>query len=300
MEPVNLEKTLYLPPDCVPSMLRTVGWHRYVRAQAQFLGPHTHGDAYEATYTVAGQIDWWVDDKVYEVRRDQVFLTRPGEIHVAVDDIIKPCEFYWIQFSLAEVGRQLGLAPDEAAAIQSGMASLRHRVFAASSEMLPLFRALLEAQGTPGPIGRVLAAGVLKQLLARIILDDKRYDGVETFGPGAVTREIRLAAEYLRAHFRDGEGDFIDGAARVAGLRRRQFHQRFLSEIGLGPGEYRNRLRMQHAKELLRRGQSVTRTAMDLGFSTGQYFSTAFKSEIGMTPRQYRAKFKPGAGRREV
>ena len=48
-------------------------------------------------------------------------------------------------------------------------------------------------------------------------------------------------------------------------------------------------IKIQKAKNLLfKSDKSITEIAMDLGFSTSQYFATAFKRYTGRTPSSYR------------
>jgi AraC-like DNA-binding protein len=53
---------------------------------------------------------------------------------------------------------------------------------------------------------------------------------------------------------------------------------------GVGIMEYANRIKMQKAVEYLRQGLSVKETALRVGFSDQNYFSTAFKRIIGHAP----------------
>ncbi len=70
----------------------------------------------------------------------------------------------------------------------------------------------------------------------------------------------------------------------------RVFHR----ELGLTPWEYLTRLRVQHAKELLRASsRSVASVAEAVGFSDQAYFSRVFKKAAGTTPQAYRESSRP-------
>ena len=67
------------------------------------------------------------------------------------------------------------------------------------------------------------------------------------------------------------------------------FHQQFAQEMGMTPADYRNRQRVQEAKQLLRETTlSITEIAFELGFTSSQYFSIVFKRYTGLTPTAYR------------
>jgi two-component system response regulator YesN len=65
--------------------------------------------------------------------------------------------------------------------------------------------------------------------------------------------------------------------------------KRTSTATGLTPNDCLLRLRVEKAKELLARpGPSVTAIALDVGFSSAQYFSDVFRKYAGKTPREYR------------
>jgi AraC-like DNA-binding protein len=58
--------------------------------------------------------------------------------------------------------------------------------------------------------------------------------------------------------------------------------------MGLSPMIYLNRYRVNVAKALLTAGQmNITDIALEVGFSTGGYFSRVFRQEVGCSPREY-------------
>ncbi len=64
----------------------------------------------------------------------------------------------------------------------------------------------------------------------------------------------------------------------------------FKARHGQTPHEYRERQRLARARRLLAEdGQSITRLAYALGYSSSQHFATNFKKQIGVTPGEYRA-----------
>lgn len=87
----------------------------------------------------------------------------------------------------------------------------------------------------------------------------------------------------------------MDDAAEVAGLGVTQFHERFHREAGYTPGDWRLRRRVMRAKQLLRQAnRSVLDVAMASGFSSSQYFATAFSRLTGLSPSQYRRRLVEG------
>ena len=72
--------------------------------------------------------------------------------------------------------------------------------------------------------------------------------------------------------------------ARLVRLSPSRFKVRFLEEVGLPPREYVLRHKLGLAEQRLRRGESVTSVAHELGFSSSQYFATVFRRFAGHAP----------------
>jgi AraC-like DNA-binding protein len=71
------------------------------------------------------------------------------------------------------------------------------------------------------------------------------------------------------------------------GLSARTLTRRFNEEVGMPLSQWRRRLRLIKAVEMLGGGCSVTQTALDLGYSTPSAFIYAFRQEMGMSPQAY-------------
>ena len=62
----------------------------------------------------------------------------------------------------------------------------------------------------------------------------------------------------------------------------------FKAELGMTPVEYRARLRLLRARELLvSTALPIRQIARETGFPDGNYFARVFRKEYGMTPREY-------------
>lgn len=65
----------------------------------------------------------------------------------------------------------------------------------------------------------------------------------------------------------------------------------FKDVTGASPLEYRNKIRLDHAKELLLDTNiPINEIGRSIGYSSGAYFCAVFKEKIGMNPSQYRKK----------
>jgi AraC-like DNA-binding protein len=103
-----------------------------------------------------------------------------------------------------------------------------------------------------------------------------------------VRRALAITAERLADDLR-----LVDLADEV-GLASRSLARRFEQELGMTWSAARRRLRVLRAIEQLAGTEhSVTRIALDVGYSSLSAFQSAFRDLIGQSPSEYRAGFAP-------
>ncbi|MFF2554924.1 AraC family transcriptional regulator [Nocardia sp. NPDC058058] len=92
---------------------------------------------------------------------------------------------------------------------------------------------------------------------------------------------------HVRKHFMNPELT-VDEIARACLISRRTLY-RVCDGFG-GPGSILRRIRIEHARRLLRSDprRALTGVAAACGFSTDRHFYRAFKEETGLTPGQFR------------
>jgi AraC-like DNA-binding protein/quercetin dioxygenase-like cupin family protein len=76
------------------------------------------------------------------------------------------------------------------------------------------------------------------------------------------------------------------GMARLAGTSVRTLDRLFRAETGCSPGDWRTRLRMRCALDLLAAGTPVGTVARRVGYATPSAFVAAFRRVLGTTPAQ--------------
>jgi len=79
--------------------------------------------------------------------------------------------------------------------------------------------------------------------------------------------------------------------AEASALSQSQLRRLFNKEIGMSPVEYKNRLRIKKAADmLLYSGQTIAEISQTLGFKNPYVFSRVFKQSMGISPSEYRKK----------
>lgn len=85
--------------------------------------------------------------------------------------------------------------------------------------------------------------------------------------------------------------------AKIAGVSPRHLARLFLTEVGMTPVKFVEQMRMETAKALLLRGESVAATTTRAGFQSPETMRRAFVSRLGMPPSAYQQRFATTARR---
>lgn len=96
---------------------------------------------------------------------------------------------------------------------------------------------------------------------------------------------IRKVREYL--HDAWAEPVTLEDLMQVSGLSRSHLVRVFRDTVGMPPHQYLTVIRLNHAKELIRRGEPVSQVAMMCGFTDQSHLSRHFKRVFGVTPGDF-------------
>ncbi len=81
----------------------------------------------------------------------------------------------------------------------------------------------------------------------------------------------------------------VETICQTLGIGRRQLERRFRNDVGLGPSEYRHRLRLERASWLLQSSDlEILAVALECGFQDSGSFSRAMRKFTGQSPSELR------------
>lgn len=284
----TIEQEIQEYPNTLNKNIHKIGWLSLTRAITYDIKAHTHPNAFEICYMVRGRAHWWVGGEKYEQKRGEIYLTQPGERHGSLNPLFYPCEIFWIQVSFPEDKALPFLSTKESKRMKEILSIVAPRVFAGHRSMMQSFKYILKEIREPRNDSELMVRTSLYHLLLQICRSrecvKEKHQKISVISP-----VISECKEWLikNIHLNVSTQEL----AKRAGLSLSQFYERFNRELGLPPGEFIKKERVELAKTLLlETDKSITQIAFELGFSSSQYFSTVFKTYTFETPRHYRTK----------
>jgi AraC-like DNA-binding protein len=269
---------LYVEPK--PDAVRNIshlGRLRYASAQA-VLDKHTHKGTMEICYLDGGEQTFFVNDTAYHLKGGEIFITYPDEVHGTGPLPMEKSTLYWIGVNLkSPKTRFLNYSESEAEELRARLLRIRPRMFRGGPVIRSLFEKAIGEYFTDDALGRIRFRNAVTDILVEVCSQARRGRSP------VISVPIREVMHYVEQHL--AETPSMQDLAMRAGLSTPRFKGRFRTEVGMAPNEYVQRAKIARAMTLLRSGgHTVTGTALDLGFKSGQYFATVFRKYTGKTP----------------
>jgi LacI family transcriptional regulator len=208
-------------------------------------------------------------------------LPRPAALF-AVTDILA--------LQLLEIARSAEIrVPEELAVLGVGnidlmcalayppLSSIRTAAEAAGYEAARLLDRLMEGEARPG---------------ARIEFPPLGVETRRSTDLYAVTdTDLSAALRFIREHAHQGIG--VPEVMKAVSLSRSTLERRFRTALGRSPLEEILRVRTERARQLLLETDwPMGEVARNAGLRDGQHLSELFRSRTGMTPKDYRSRFR--------
>lgn len=107
---------------------------------------------------------------------------------------------------------------------------------------------------------------------------------------GKERKAVKRVYDYLTEHY--AENISLEELAQIANLSPFHFNRVFSELVGMPPHSFQTNLRILHAKNLLRKGFSISRVAAETGFADQSHLNRHFKKLVVVTPGQFRQNSK--------
>lgn len=249
------------------------------------LEEHAHTGTLEICFLVKGCQTYELGGRSYRLTGGDVFLAFPGEKHSTGGLPQEKGVLYW----MALRPPLLHLPPRQSRVLWQTLLGISSRHFRGSWKMQDNLDAITRRFHQPAG---GLDAFALASHVGAFLLEVVSCAGAAPGRKGSVS--LQPVLDGIARHL--DEPFSVPALAAQAGLSEARFKVRFKEEVGIPPGEYVLRARVDEARRQLRAGRAtITEIAHGLGFSSSQYFATVFQRFTGQTPGEFRKKVVPGA-----
>jgi len=263
--------------------IQTLGW---MNKHAVHESPksHYHPDCFEIAFVMSGKLRLYCAGTEYPVSGGDAFVTLPNEVHGTDTVPYEPCELFWIQLNVRDKGF-LYMTDDAAAHLINLLYRVEdHFISTKEPSIIRNLGKLLDTMLSDGSIFDTYKTAVeLTQFLYHIM----RYANITD---SRISPEISNICSYIQTHLK--EHLTLELLAEMSKRSLSGFKHKFKEEVGISPGNYITRCKIEEIKSELKSSTNMTDLAGRYGFATSSHFSSTFKRHVGMTPSEYAKKNK--------
>lgn len=222
-------------------------------------------------FYIAKESETFYLDREITAPSGSFIIFKPGERQKHICKGSKTAEFYYIHFTAPEDFNLFSLKTSRIYYSEPGM-----KVIGAFEEIISELQIKLSGYEKICTFKLLNLLSLLERAAMCASAPPKEY--------------IDKISVVLQAMHRDFDRDLsLEDYAAMCALSKFHFLRVFKNITGTSPVEYRNKLRIEHAKELLcDTTLSVNEISEKTGFSSAAYFCDAFKKKTGMSPARYR------------
>ncbi len=247
----------------------------------------------EFTYLARGKVSFGVDGQRFLLKRGDLTVTRPWQIHRLGNPRITACRLLWL---ILDVGvrrpnqpwiwpRWLALSEEDIRTLTTLLSLNEQPVWSANEEVAEYFEQIIAAADALNESRlRLAISGLLLAVTELLHRHQPPLDKAMSSTARAVELFLAQLPELVDAPWS------LDRMAEACGLGRSQFTTYCKALTNMSPIEYLTACRIRVATRLLASDPalSVTEIAYRCGFNSSQYFARVFRAYVGCAPRAYR------------
>lgn len=244
----------------------------YREEEQGFLFKGEKHSMFELTYVDRGQLHCVVEGNGYLLKQGQMMLFAPEQWHMQYTDLDTSARFLTVSFDL---DGQAALLPSD-------------RVIDLSSQEAALLSNLVRECERSDALSSDYIRCDLKLLLLSVLRGSgKQKKRLKT--PVALRNEnliVSRTLQFIADHVYDRLS--VETVSKEVGVSTSHLTALFHRQMGISPGEYIRRVKLEESKVLIREGRlNFSQIAAELNYSTIHHFSRQFKDNFGISPSEY-------------
>lgn len=228
-------------------------------------------ETYELVYVDHGQLHNLVAGKDILLRQQQLMLIDRDDWHTQYSDL--PVSFLTVSFQVQN----------------DALSALTGKVFCPSSRQRWLIQQMLE-ETAQNDYAYDCVESLLKLLLVQLLRSGYQPSATPVTQFPATRHAEHEIVDRLIQHISENIDRklTLQALAGSAHISVSYMHRLFQQHLGMAPGQYIAKIRMEECKLLLREGAlSMGEISKKMCFSSQQHFSSQFRRLCGMTPSEY-------------
>lgn len=248
--------------------------------------PHNHGD-YELRYLTSGSSNQVIRGDEITLHSGDIVLLHPGETHYQTEESITP---NLVQYSIRILVKNKDVPASQAfIKMLDSITTLRDDRYVLAPLFNRLWKEMVERRDGFFNYLQALCTSILIEIVRISGLDSSQIFTVNSNKYTSYWHD-RLD-RFLHDHYM--EDIKLEDLAEEISLSPRHASRMVMKEYGISFISKLTEIRLDNAKYLLKHtDRDLASIATMCGFSSYSYFTSCFKKNVGITPGEYRARFK--------
>jgi AraC family transcriptional regulator len=238
---------------------------------------HAH-PGFELHMLVRGHYPWRVAGQTIWQQMGQIMIFHPQQRHRTHGKAAEECHHLWIGLHLDRLnatGKHLA----------KRLITEQRQLLGECREIEPVLRGIIAQVVTPRPRQRQVVGRYL-DLLARLLLQQLEVADNQQALCQPYDYPIQKVLYHMQTQL--DHRLTVSELAAIAGWSVTHLCNQFHKQVGVTPVHYHQQLRLQAARNALKLPDaSITKVALEFGFSSSQHFATLFQKAYGLAPREY-------------
>lgn len=239
---------------------------------------------YEITYIYSGKGKFFVNGKGYEVRKGDIIVNKPGDIHEGEADGIEPFRFFYLGFLFSESKGEDG---DLLSNIKNIFDNLKNPVTTESINLRDTFTKAYKEFINGDNYSKYLIKNYLIEILITTSRNFKQNNKTNSIEYEINEKLLDRIINYIDTNFE--KNIRVEDISMELGYSSSYISHLFSKHMGISIKSYYDNKRLEKAVKLLKESNiSISNIAIKLNFKSVYSFSRAIKVKYGMAPSKIR------------